>query len=189
MASTFIFNGRQISLPGVYSTIVSGEMNPARNLDYGKVLIIDTGKYSAGFGGGAGINGENAQGQNAIYTFDNIADFRAFMKGGLWWRVAEALFAPDPSNPDAVGISELEFVRAATTTGAKMTFATAAGGTFAVKTLDEGLVANGSLLNDELLTKGYGMNFIAGREDATKWILQFWRGTYTGTYSDGLPFR
>lgn len=188
MASTFIFNGRQISLPGVYSTIVSGEMNPARNLDYGKVLIIDTGKYSAGFGGGAGINGENAQGQNAIYTFDNIADFRAFMKGGLWWRVAEALFAPDPSNPDAVGISELEFVRAATTTGAKMTFVTAAGGTFAVKTLDEGLVANGSLLNDELLTKGYGMNFIAGREDATKWILQFWRGTYTGTYSDGLPY-
>lgn len=188
MASTFIFNGRQISLPGVYSTIVSGEMNPARNLDYGKVLIIDTGKYSAGFGGGAGINGENAQGQNAIYTFDNIADFRAFMKGGLWWRVAEALFAPDPSNPDAVGISELEFVRAATTTGAKMTFATAAGGTFAVKTLDEGLVANGSLLNDGLLTKGYGMNFIAGREDATKWILQFWRGTYTGTYSDGLPY-
>lgn len=188
MASTFIFNGRQISLPGVYSTIVSGEMNPARNLDYGKVLIIDTGKYSAGFGGGAGINGENAQGQNAIYTFDNIADFRAFMKGGLWWRVAEALFAPDPSNPDAVGISELEFVRAATTTGAKMTFATAEGGTFAVKTLDEGLVANGSLLNDELLTKGYGMNFIAGREDATKWILQFWRGTYTGTYSDGLPY-
>lgn len=188
MASTFIFNGRQISLPGVYSTIVSGEMNPTRNLDYGKVLIIDTGKYSAGFGGGAGINGENAQGQNAIYTFDNIADFRAFMKGGLWWRVAEALFAPDPSNPDAVGISELEFVRAATTTGAKMTFATAAGGTFAVKTLDEGLVANGSLLNDELLTKGYGMNFIAGREDATKWILQFWRGTYTGTYSDGLPY-
>lgn len=188
MASTFIFNGRQISLPGVYSTIVSGEMNPARNLDYGKVLIIDTGKYSAGFGGGAGINGENAQGQNAIYTFDNIADFRAFMKGGLWWRVAEALFAPDPSNPDAVGISELEFVRAATTTGAKMTFATAKGGTFAVKTLDEGLVANGSLLNDELLTKGYGMNFIAGREDATKRILQFWRGTYTGTYSDGLPY-
>ena len=188
MASTFIFNGRQISLPGVYSTIVSGEMNPARNLDYGKVLIIDTGKYSVGFGGGAGINGENAQGQNAIYTFDNIADFRAFMKGGLWWRVAEALFAPDPSNPDAVGISELEFVRAATTTGAKMTFATSAGGTFAVKTLDEGSVANGSLLNDELLTKGYGMNFIAGREDATKWILQFWRGTYTGTYSDGLPY-
>lgn len=32
------------------------------------------------------------------------------------------------------------------------------------------------------------MNFIAGREDATKWILQFWRGTYTGTYSDGLPY-
>ena len=67
MASTFIFNGRQISLPGVYSTIVSGEMNPARNLDYGKVLIIDTGKYSAGFGGGAGINGER-RGHGAYLT-------------------------------------------------------------------------------------------------------------------------
>lgn len=188
MASTFIFGNRQISLPGVYSTIVSGESNPARNLDYGKVLIIDTGTYSAGFGGGAGINGENTQGQNAIYTFDNISDFRAFMKGGLWWRVAEALFAPDPSNPDAVGISELEFVRAATTTGATISFATAAGGTFAVKTLDEGLVANGVLLNDELLTTGYGAMFIPGREDSTKWIMQFWRGTYTGTYTDGLPY-
>lgn len=188
MASTFIFGNRQISLPGVYSTIVSGESNPARNLDYGKVLIIDTGTYSAGFGGGAGINGENTQGQNAIYTFDNISDFRAFMKGGLWWRVAEALFAPDPSNPDAVGVSELEFVRAATTTGATITFATAAGGTFAVKTLDEGLAANGVLLNDELLTTGYGAMFIPGREDSTKWIMQFWRGTYTGTYTDGLPY-
>lgn len=188
MASTFIFGNRQISLPGVYSTIVSGESNPARNLDYGKVLIIDTGTYSAGFGGGAGINGENTQGQNAIYTFDNISDFRAFMKGGLWWRVAEALFAPDPSNPDAVGVSELEFVRAATTTGATISFATAAGGTFAVKTLDEGLAANGVLLNDELLTTGYGAAIIAGREDNTKWIMQFWRGTYTGTYTDGLPY-
>lgn len=188
MSSTFYFNNRQISLPGVYSTIISGETGPARNLDYGKVLVIDTGTYSAGFGGGAGINGENTQGQNAIYTFDNLSDFRGFMKGGMWWRAAEALFAPDSSNPDAVGISELEFVRAATTTGAKITFATAAGGTFAVKTLDEGLVANGTLLNDTLLTKGYGLSFIAGREDATKWILQFWRGTYTGTYTDGLPY-
>ena len=73
MSSTFYFNNRQISLPGVYSTIISGETGPARNLDYGKVLVVDTGTYSAGFGGGAGINGENTQGQNAIYTFDNLS--------------------------------------------------------------------------------------------------------------------
>lgn len=189
MASTFIFNNKQISLPGAYSTIVSGETNPARNLDYGKVLVIDTGVFSAGFGGGGGINGENTNGQNSIYTFDNLADFRGFMKGGLWWRVAEALFTPDPSNPSAVGISEIEFVRAATTTGAKITFTTTAGGTFVVKTLDEGLVANGTMLDSpEILTKGYGMKIIPGVDDPAKWILQFWRGTYTGTYTDGLPF-
>ena len=188
MASTFYFNNKQISLPGAYSTIVSGETGPARNLDYGKVLVIDTGVFSAGFGGGGGINGENTQGQNAIYTFDNVSDFRGFMKGGLWWRVAEALFAPDPSNPEAVGISEIEFVRAATTTGATITFNTTAGGSFIIKTLDEGLVANGTLLNDTLLTQGYGMSFIPGVEDPTQWIAQFWRGTYTGTYTDGLPY-
>lgn len=190
MSSTFYFNNRQISLPGVYSTIVSGESSPARNLDYGKVLVIDTGTYSAGFGGGAGINGENTQGQNSIYIFDNLSDFRGFMKGGMWWKAAEALFDPDPTNPDAIGISEIEFVRAATTTGATITLTTTAGGTFAVKTLDEGLVANGTLFGESnpILTLGYGLTFIPGVEDNTKWIAQFWRGTYTGTYTDGLPY-
>nr|DAT83579.1 MAG TPA: hypothetical protein [Caudoviricetes sp.] len=188
MASTFYWNNKQISLPGAYSTIVSGETGPARQLDYGKVLVIDTGTYSAGFGGGAGINGENTSGQNAIYTFDTISDFRGFMKGGLWWRVAEALFAPDPSNPDAVGVSQLQFVRAATTTGATIAFNTQSGGKFVIKTLDEGLIANGTLIDEKLLTTGYGAAFVAGVEDSTKWIMQFWRGTYTGTYTDGLPY-
>ena len=188
MASTFYWNNKQISLPGAYSTIVSGETGPARQLDYGKVLVIDTGTYSAGFGGGAGINGENTSGQNAIYTFDTISDFRGFMKGGLWWRVAEALFAPDPSNPDAVGVSQLQFVRAATTTGATIAFATTSGGKFVIKTLDEGLIANGTLFGKTLLTTGYGATFVAGVENPGKWIMQFWRGTYTGTYTDGLPY-
>lgn len=190
MSSVFYFNNRQISLPGVYSTIVSGESSPARNLDYGKVLVIDTGTYSAGFGGGAGINGESTQGQNSIYIFDNLSDFRGFMKGGMWWKAAEALFDPDPTNPDAIGISEIEFVRAATTTGATITLSTAAGGTFVVKTLDEGLIANGTLFGKDnpILTLGYGLTFIPGVEDSTKWIAQFWRGTYTGTYTDGLPY-
>lgn len=190
MSSVFYFNNRQISLPGVYSTIVSGESSPARNLDYGKVLVIDTGTYSAGFGGGAGINGESTQGQNSIYIFDNLSDFRGFMKGGMWWKAAEALFDPDPTNPDAIGISEIEFVRAATTTGATITLSTVAGGTFVVKTLDEGLIANGTLFGEDnpILTLGYGLTFIPGVEDSTKWIAQFWRGTYTGTYTDGLPY-
>lgn len=187
MASTVIFNNRQITLPGAYSTIVSGENNPARNLDYGKVLIIDTGVFGTGFGGGAGINGTISQGQDAIYTFDNISDFRSFVKGGMYWKIAEALFTPDPSNPAAVGVSEILFVRAAKTTPAKLTFTSTDGGTFAVQTLDEGTVANGVLTGTNLST-GYGFMITPGVEDTSKWIMSFYVGSYTGTASDGLPY-
>lgn len=187
MASTVIFNNRQITLPGAYSTIVSGENNPARNLDYGKVLIIDTGVFGTGFGGGAGINGTISQGQDAIYTFDNISDFRSFVKGGMYWKIAEALFTPDPSNPAAVGVSEILFVRAAKTTPAKLTFTSTDGGTFAVQTLDEGTVANGILTGTNLST-GYGFMITPGVEDTSKWIMSFYVGSYTGTVSDGLPY-
>lgn len=187
MASTVIFNNRQITLPGAYSTIVSGENNPARNLDYGKVLIIDTGVFGTGFGGGAGINGTISQGQDAIYTFDNISDFRSFVKGGMYWKIAEALFTPDSSNPAAVGVSEILFVRAAKTTPAKLTFTSTDGGTFAVQTLDEGTVANGILTGTNLST-GYGFMITPGVEDTSKWIMSFYVGSYTGTASDGLPY-
>lgn len=187
MASTVIFNNRQITLPGAYSTIVSGENNPARNLDYGKVLIIDTGVFGTGFGGGAGINGTISQGQDAIYTFDNISDFRSFVKGGMYWKIAEALFTPDPSNPAAVGVSEILFVRAAKTTPAKLTFTSTDGGIFAVQTLDEGTVANGILTGTNLST-GYGFMITPGVEDTSKWIMSFYVGSYTGTASDGLPY-
>lgn len=187
MASTVIFSNRQITLPGAYSTIVSGENNPARNLDYGKVLIIDTGVFGTGFGGGAGINGTISQGQDAIYTFDNISDFRSFVKGGMYWKIAEALFTPDPSNPAAVGVSEILFVRAAKTTPAKLTFISTDGGTFAVQTLDEGTVANGVLTGTNLST-GYGFMITPGVEDTSKWIMSFYVGSYTGTASDGLPY-
>ena len=40
MATTVYFDNKQVILPGAYSNIVSGERNPARNLDYGKVLVI-----------------------------------------------------------------------------------------------------------------------------------------------------
>lgn len=187
MPSTIVFSNRQIILPGAYSTIVSGENNPARNLDYGKVLIIDTGEFGAGFGGGAGIKGTNSQGQDTIYSFDNISDFRSFVKGGMYWKIAEALFTPDPSNPAAIGVSEILFVRAAETKPAKMTFTSTAGGTFVVNTLDEGTVANGVKEGDNLAT-GYGYVITPGVEDSKKWILSFYVGSYTGTAKDGLPY-
>lgn len=187
MSYSVYFNNRQISLPGAYSTIVSGETNPARSLDYGKLLIIDTGKFGANFGGGAGINGELANGQDAIYVFQNLSDFRKYQKGGMFWKIAEALFTPDPSNPAAIGISELYFVRAATTKAALMKFTTSGGSVFAFKTKDEGLWANGVKNKDNLIT-GYGYTIVSGSVDPTKWIMKVWRGTYTGTAQDGLPY-
>lgn len=187
MATTFYFGGKQITLPGAYSRIVSGENNPPRNLDYGSCLIIDTGVFGTNWGGGAGIEGQLSQGQDSIYTFDNISDFRSFIKGGMYYKLADALFAPDPSNPAAIGISNLIFVRAAKTMCAKLTFATATGGSFIIDTIDEGTVSNGVLEGDNLST-GYGAQILPGIEDPTKWILQFFRGSFTGLAADGLPY-
>ena len=182
------FNNKKIVLPGAYSTIISGETGVTRTADWGTVLIIDTGTYSAGFGGGGGINGTLTNGQNAIYTFSRVNDFRNFVRGGMWWRCAEVLFAPDNSNPQAGGASQVMFVRAATTTPATLTFTTTAGGTFECQTIDEGLVANGKMAGD-ILSVGYGMSIEAGVYNTEAHILKFWRGTYTGTYEgDGLPF-
>lgn len=189
--SSFIFNGRKVILPGAYSVIKSGETNPARTLDYGKVLVIDTGVLGAGYGGGAGINGQLANGIDAVYDFLNIEDFKAYMKGGLFWKSSEALFYPDPANQAAVGISELYFVRACTTTPASMSLATAAGGTFKVLTRDEGLWANAVMVGEAdaaVLSTGYGYQIVPGVIDPTKWIMQIYRGTFTGLAEDGLPY-
>lgn len=186
MASIY-WNNRKITLPGAYSRIISGESQPPRVSDFGTVLIIDTGVFGAGFGGGSGIDGQNFQGQESIYSFSTISEFRDFVKGGAWWRMAEKLFSPDPSNSQANGVSQLMYVRAAKTTSATITLTTTAGGTFAVDTLDEGLYPNGKMQDGNLIT-GYGANCIPGVEDPTKYIVQFWRGTYTGNAEDGYPW-
>lgn len=189
--SSFIFNGRKVILPGAYSVIKSGEANPARNLDYGKVLIIDTGVAGAGYGGGAGINGQLANGINAVYDFLSIEDFKAYMKGGLFWKISEALFYPDPANPDSTGISELYFIRACTTTPATMTLTTTAGGTLKILTRDEGLWANAVLVGEtgeEQLSTGYAYQIVPSTVNPAKWIMQIYRGSYTGTAEDGYPF-
>lgn len=197
MAISVYFNNKKIMLPGAYATIAAGEQNDPRQLDYGKCLIIDTGADGVKtFGGGAGIKGTNASGQDAIYRFDNIDDFRTFIKGGMYWQLANALFFPDGSNAAATGISELWFVRAAETEPAEMTFSPtggeANGGTFVFQTLDEGDCANGlnssgSPATSELAT-GYAYKVEKGVLDPTKIILKIYCGTYTGEAPDGVPY-
>lgn len=191
MATSVYFNGKLRTLPGAYSTITSGDSTASRSLDYGTVLIIDTGVYGAGFGGGAGVNGEGAQGLDAIYEFDDLTTFRNFVKGGMYWKCAEALWKPDPSNADAVGISKLLFVRACTTKAAKMTFTATGGGsnggTFVIRTIDEGLNANG--VTEEIdgvtyLKNGYAFTTEAGVDSPEAVVLKLWQGTFTGLYKD-----
>lgn len=197
MATSVYFNGKMRTLPGVYSTITSGDNSQTRTLDYGVVLLIDTGTFEdsenqVGWGGGSGSSGENLQGKDAVYEFYDLPSFQEFVKGGMYYKAAEALFNPDPQNSDAIGISRLLFVRACKTTAATLTFAPTGAGSVTFATIDEGYCANGKVVQVEdsageeidMLKYGYAMTVEAGEEDETAFILKLWQGTYTGEYVD-----
>lgn len=187
MATRYFFNEKLIKLPGAYATIKSGIKNIPVQSSYGNILIIDNGS-GAGYGGGAGIDGLLTKGQDSIYQFDNIADFRDFTKGGLWWLLANPLFKPSRG---VNGVSRIYYTKAATTTAAEMTFSPTGGGTaggsFIVQVRDEGLIGNGSEVSN-LLTKGYCFTFLAGEVDVTKFLLKFWIGSFKGLAADGFPY-
>jgi len=153
MATTFNFNGRLIKLPGAYSQTKSGVNNTPLDFSYGGVLIIDKTADSV-FGGGSGISGEISQLIDSIYQFDNLVDFRKFIRGGSLWDNALPLFRPN--GPGSLGISGLHYVRALETTAATLTVAFtgggANGGTLNVRTRHEGLAGNG-VQGDEVRAK------------------------------------
>lgn len=194
MATSFYFNGRRRTLPGVYSRIVSGRQNPPLDLDYGNVLIIDntasgvSNQTASGIRGGSGVAGELNQNKDSIYRLTNLSDFREFVGHGWWWKAAEFLFRPNGSDP---GVSNVYVIKPATTTASNLAFTGTGGGsnggTFRFKTRDEGTEANGSLTSTKL-TKGYAYSIITGRVDTNKWIFQTWRGTYKGLHSDGIAY-
>lgn len=184
MATSFPFNGQIVKIPGVYSNIKSGIKNPSVSASFGSVLIIDTGS-GAGYGGGAGIDGELTSGKDSFYEFDNIQDFQDFAKGGLWWLLASPLFRPAGLN--ANGVSKITYVKAATTTAASIPFTFAGAGAISVKVTDEGLIGNGVLVGSNL-TKGFAAKIVKGTIDTTKFTLNFYRGTYKGLDQNGLPY-
>lgn len=115
MPTRFMFDNREIILPGAYSTIKSGIKNPSLALAFGNTLIIDTGSGKM-WGGGSGINGTLKSGKQAHYTFDNVRDFRNFVRGGPWWLLGGPLFFP--GGGATTGISSLTYIKAKTTTPA-----------------------------------------------------------------------
>ncbi len=189
MATEFSFNGKNIIIPGAYSTIKSGQKNPPLDLDFGTLLIIDTGS-GASYGGGAGIDGLLASGKDAIYVLNDTEEMQDFTKGGLWHLLANPLFKP--ANLGTNGVSQVLFAKAATTVAAELTYTFvgggANGGTATLQVRDEGLIGNGALDARPELVKGYAAVMEAGVLDTAKFKLKFYRGTFTGLDQNGLPF-
>ncbi|HPI19235.1 MAG TPA: hypothetical protein PKY56_02595 [Candidatus Kapabacteria bacterium] len=201
MATKVNFAGKLIGQPGTYAQILSGQTNPPQTLDYGKIIIIDTGGFyidsdESGissvdpyFGGGAGIDGELASGKNAIYSLNDLTEYRKFLTGGWLWLLGEPLFRPnglvDP------GVSSVYYVRAATTLAAQIAFTFTGGGpnggSLLIKCKNEGTVSNGYLCGTEL-TRGVGVKMVAGTIETSKFVLKFYRGTFKGLDLDGHPF-
>lgn len=175
MATAINVKGRIVTRPGVYSDIKSGIKNPPLALSYGNICIIDDG-IGAGYGGGAGINGTLNSNQDAIYAFNTIQDFRDFVKGGPLWLIAEPLFKP--AGAGVSGVSTVFFIRAANTAPATITYEFE-NGTVVIKTVDEGVNANGVTEAGQLI-KGYGCKIVPGILDSSKYIIQFFVGTYRG---------
>ena len=153
MATKFTFGNEVVKLPGSYSRFTSGVTNPPLALSYGNVLLIDTG-IGAGYGAGAGIAGELADGADAVYAVDNLADFRNAVGGGILWDIAANLFQPNGAG-GGEGASTIFYLRAATTVPAQATITFtgggANGGVITLKAKNEGDVGNG-ILGDETLS-------------------------------------
>ncbi len=192
MSTKVTFGNKAVQLPGSYSRIVSAQTNPPRNLDYGRLLIIDNGNLTATFSangilGGSGVNGTNYSGKDALYTFSTIEEFRDFSPYGWWWKAAEFLFNPDGNWN---GVSTVTVVKPASTAPASLTFTATGGGsdggTFKLTCLDEGLAANG--VGTTALTSGYAFSVETGVLDTSKWIFKIYRGTYRGLAPDGVSY-
>ena len=193
MATSFSFDGQNIKIPGAYSTIKSGMKNPPIALPFGNVLIIDTGS-GAGYGGGAGVSGQYANGKSTIYNFDNISDFRDFTKGGLWWLLAQPLFRP--AGIGVNGVSRISYIKAANTTAAALIYdfndtqqsiSGGSGTLLNIAVTDEGVVGNG-VINSGILTKGFAGKLTKGLIDNSKFVITFYRGAYKGLDQNNIPF-
>lgn len=175
MATTIIVNGKTIKRPGVYALVKSGIKQPPQTLPYGNVVIIDNG-LGAGFAGGAGVLGASAEGVDSVYELSTPQEYKAFLKGGPLYDLAESLFKPAANN--IPGVSKVYFIKAATTTQASFGYEFA-NGTLAFETLDEGVGANG-VLTSGVLTKGYGCKIVESSVNAGKYVIQFYHGSFVG---------
>lgn len=186
MSTVVTFGNKNIVEPGVYAQIKSGTSNAPSAFSTGNVVIIDTGE-GAGFGGGSGINGTLQSGSKSIYSFNLQKDFQAFVRGGILWDIADYLFNPVNGAPGAQNVS---VVRAATTVPASITYdftSSTDGGTFIARCKNEGACGNG-VASGSKVRQGYGSQMKVGIVDPTKYIIEFYEGTFKGNDPDGDPY-
>lgn len=152
MAIKYNFGGKQIIEPGSYARIVGGSTSVPPVSAFGKVMLIDTGS-NEGFGIGAGISGELSSGKNNITEFADAGEFKEFIRGGLFYDLADYLFRPSQNGQ---GVDSIKYVRAGTTTASAKTI-TLAGtgnitktGTITSTTSSTAVVGVGTKFTEEL---------------------------------------
>lgn len=182
MATSKTFNGRLIKLPGVYSEVKSAISNPPANLSYGNIVIVDM--TDSVFSGGAGVAGVLESGQDTVYPFDNIVDFRNFIKGGILWDIASPLFRPFNSGHN--GASIVYYVRPLATVPAEVSLAFT-NGTIELQVNHEGTSGNGVEVSS-VLSQGFAMTLEAGLTNSAKYRVRFLRGSFTGTDDNSQPW-
>lgn len=175
MATSILVNNKFTSIPGIYTQTKSGIRNPSLELSYGNICIIDIG-LGAGFSSVPGVNGEQSEGIDSVFEFTTIQDFRSFIRGGSYWKLAENLFFPSGSN---LGVSKIYFVKAASTTSGSLSM-TLGSGSFTIKSKDEGLVVNGVLNTSDELSKGLAVKLLKSTFNTDSYKLQFYLGSYKG---------
>lgn len=187
MATIVNFHGKNYVEPGSYAVSVYNPTSVVNVSEFGNVMIIDTGLAKSGeyeFAGGSGIHGELNKGLKSVYEFDNYEDFLSFMGGGLVGDIAQKIFTPKDG---AMGAPKLYYCRAATTTCANISLSVGASSSLVLKCKNEGVAGNG-VLKDGQLKVGYAARIVSGTDDADKFKLQVYRGSFMGVDKDGEPF-
>lgn len=186
MATVVNFHGKNYIEPGSYAATVYNPTSVVNVVEFGNVMIIDTGLAMNGsyeYAGGSGVQGELAQGLKSVYEFTNYEDFLAFMGGGLVGDIANKIFTPLDGS---AGAPKLYYVRAAKTTCATLTATISGSNALVLKCKNEGIVGNGVKV-DDVLKVGYGAQIVAG-ETADTFKLQVFRGSFMGVDDAGESF-
>lgn len=187
MATVVNFHGKNYVEPGSYAVSVYNPTSVVNVSEFGNVMIIDTGLAKSGeyeFAGGSGIHGELNKGLKSVYEFDNYEDFLSFMGGGLVGDIAQKIFTPKDG---AMGAPKLYYCRAATTTCANISLSVGSSSSLVLKCKNEGVAGNG-VLEDSQLKVGYAARIVSGTDNADKFKLQVYRGSFMGVDKDGEPF-